>query len=982
MLLLLPVLFSVVLSTPSTSSTVFSPDTVETFETGSVVLTSFPGQDMHPDSWQLDTLITHDSSRYSLRLFGNTWKLEPIVPRALDSGTVWQVAAYVSSLGEIQGFGLASSTDTLFYSFAGSEECDPGEWVTVYQGAFPTSAWNRYPLPVGEDWLARFGHLDTVTAIVFVNDRDTDPRAIVYFDDVLDITADLPIAPKVRVWHTQEEPQDNGDGTWDVTVHFFSEVIDPDSPDHEYRWTFGDDSTSTDSCPTHTYLVTDDHVYTVLLEVSDSTGRIGRAACRVQIDAGPTSFPLKLNFAGDMMLARRYELTGGIIDTMGPEAVFDSILPWLGEAADLTIANLECPFTSRGTRHPTKSIAFRGRPSNLDGIAYAGIDVVSLANNHTIDYGLVGLEDTRDSLAARGILFCGAGANSYEAYQPVFVCKSGVNLAFLAYSDRTGQYDNYQPYLNAGYSKPGFADQDTYRIFDNLRRVDSLADYSIIELHAGEEYDPTPDADDEFYSARALGPSDTIVELRHRIIDAGTDLIIAHHPHILQGIEVYRGKVIAHSLGNFCFDQEYPETYPTVILNAEIDRHGLSLFSLVPVYIDDYIPRHARGELGRHILDYLARRSRELGTWVITNPDSVTALVCLDTLSLSPVIHRYTDSLSFAQDGTYWVSRPLSLRRQGSISKLVSASPSRTWQYRLGRDLVWNGNMEDEGSTLWWLNQSGERYDANARRGLRSLRQYRATGTDSITTTLEERIPCYSDSAGHTICGWLSTTNAKDAGITVGCYDERTASTPLGRANLDTLVSGNTSWRFYSNDFVPEPGTMYFDVWMRSEGPDSGAAGYAWFDDVSLIEWEPWQSFSGPAGVVIPNDFYWVQLRATASTQSGTLTYEETGYEPQVPVLEPRTLPLVHRFFAAPNPARRLVNIAFTLARPSRATISITDVSGRLVRVLAVGGQRSAVGSVLWDRLDATGRLAPAGIYFLRLCTADTNLSTKLVVVD
>ena len=187
-------------------------DTVEDFDDGSVALLSYSSQDSQPDAWALDSLCTEDSSRFSLKLFGNTWKLESIAPRALDTGTVWQVAAYVESLGEIHGFGIVDSAHVLFYAFAGTEMLNTDTWNTVYQGAFPTQAWNTCRLPVGQDWLVRFGYLPRIRGLVFVNDRDIDPSAVVFFDEILDITQDLPIAPQVDIWVRARDIQGQGSG--------------------------------------------------------------------------------------------------------------------------------------------------------------------------------------------------------------------------------------------------------------------------------------------------------------------------------------------------------------------------------------------------------------------------------------------------------------------------------------------------------------------------------------------------------------------------------------------------------------------------------------------------------------------------------------------------------------------------------------------------------------------------------------------------
>lgn len=970
-------------------------DTIENFDAGNLQLRSFPGEDLQPDSWILDTHITYDSSPYSLKLYGNTWKLESIAPRSVDSGDVWQVAMYTESLGEIQGFGLATASETLFYSFAGTEMVDPQRWVSVYQGAFALRTWNLYKLPVGQDWLARFGHLPTIVGLVFINDKDAGVRAKVYFDEITDVTGDLPVAPQVEITHTLGAVFRGAGGQDSVPVQFHCRVVDPDSPSHEYFWYFGDDSTSRDSNPSHTYLVADNHDYTVLLEVEDSTGLWGRASCQIHVDPGPTSFPVKMNFTGDVMLARGYDVPGGLIDSLGVNAIFDPTLPYLGNAADITVSNLEGPITAQGTRHPTKPIVFRGKPRNIAGLVHAGIDVVSLANNHIIDYGLAGMRETQESLAANGIAYSGAGANSDEAYQPVFRQQSGVNVAFLAACDRNGQYDNYQPYLDAGLNKPGFAMLDTFNLRKQIRAVEGDADVIVVELHTGEEYEPTPmdgrgndqvpitndQQEDEFYSPFARFPAPGDTEERHRAIDAGADLVVCHHPHILQGFEVYKGKLIAHSLGDFTFDLDYPETYPTVILNGAIDATGFYDYSLTPVYIDDYIPVRARGELGTYILDYLARRSRDLGTWLITNRDSVTSRVILDTTALPRTVNPHSDEPLLRQENGYWVSGPLRLPRNGSLSSVVSAAPSRNWQFRVGREMLWFGNMEDEGSTLWLLDQAGEGYDTVAYRGRRSMRQVRSQGSSAITTNLEDRLVCYSDSTGYTLCARLATQNAESAGAAVEFYGSRTGGSPLGSGDLGTRVSGTTDWTFYYNNFTPAANTQYFDVGLTSKAPAAGD-GNAWFDDVSLIEWEDWQPLSGPTSIQHPNDIYWVQIRADAATDSATFSYEETDFTPPTGVAQlTGRVPTFRSFQTCPNPAGVAPAIRYNLTVSARVVLRIYNVLGQEVRTLVNGAQTKGSKSVYWDRKDNRGRLVGAGTYFCRLQAGQREQTRQLVLL-
>ncbi len=958
---------------------------IENFDDGQIELLSYPGEDIQPDAWILDSTNTYNNSLYSLKLYGNTWKIEMIDSIELDTNDVWQVAGFIEQLGEIQGFGLMDSVNTLFYSFAGTEQLNVQNWVTVYQGAFPLNTWNIYQLPVGEDWLNWFGYLPIITGLVFINDRDSDTSAVAYFDEIIDITDDLPIAPKVVIWDSIGEILINHQGVKSVTVHFYSKVIDPDSYSHQYFWYFGDDSTSNDSNPIHTYIIEDDHEYTVLLEVCDSTGLWGRATCQVRIDPGPTTFPITMNFVGDIMLARRYELPGGIIDTLGVEGIFEPTLPYLN-SADITVANLESPLTNRGTRHPTKPIVFRGRPSNVAGLVYAGIDIVSLANNHIIDYGLEGLQQTQSVLAENNILYSGAGANSYEAYLPLFKLKSGVNIGFLAYSDRTGQYDNYQPYLNAGFNKPGFANLDTFYLVRNISNIREDADLIVVEMHSGSEYSLVPQPlnplSDEFYSPTFLIPCTSDIRVRRLAIDAGADLVVCHHPHIIQGFEVYNGKLIAHSLGNFCFDLDYPETYPSMILLAKINGTGFYEYSVIPVYIDDYIPVRAQGELGIHILDYLARRSKELKTYLIVDRDSVMAKIVLDTLTLNPVVNSYDQELQLQEENGYWVSQPIRLSRNGSIAKILAITPEKDWQFRLGRDLTWFwcGNFEDEGSSLWLINQTEEFYDTVAYQGQRSLCQRRQAGSNPIVTNLEERIICYSDSTPYTLYGNIKTQNSDSALIQVRFYRSRTSGYN-GAVDLDTTIQGTNDWEFYYNEFIPTNETQFFDIILQSSAPDSGI-GYTWFDNVGIIEWEAWQEFDSTQ-ISTPNDFYWLQIRTDEAIDSARISYQEIDYNPQVEITDNKKTKISFKSLQCfPNPFKNKIKISWQIKelgiQNSKFEIKIYDAMGRLVLSHKLP---ATANYFVWDGKDSYGKELGPGIYFCRFQAGNYQQSRKLILI-
>lgn len=867
---------------------------IENFDIGTVNLASYPSEDEEPLGWELNSAITYDNSPWSLKITGNSWKVQSISPVTVNAGDVWQVAAFIASQAEIQGFAVMDTAHVLFYSFAGSEELNTGEWVTVYQGCFSEDQWNNYQLPVADDWMAYFDYLPEINAIVYINDKDETSQGTVYFDNIINISSDLPIIPQVSIAYSIGKVYNDKDGSKSVDVQFHGEVVDPDSNEHDFFWDFGDDYTSTEKDPQHTFLVLDDHPYKVLLRVSDLTNRWGLASCCIEVDPGSSSYPVTLNFVGDIMLARRFENPGGIIPTLGVEAIFAPSKPFLGDAADITIANLECSLTTYWDHHPTKSIYFKGSPENVAGLTYAGIDIVSLANNHTLDYMVEGMQETQSVLDDNNILYMGAGANSYEAYQPAFYSKSGVNFAFLAASDRTGQYNNEQPYLNAGYNKPGFGYLEPYYIKKQIEEVKDVSDLVILEWHTGTEYSSGPgdksdtlylfgedNESDENYFPLAYAPDPKDRSTTHFAIDNGADLVICHHPHMMQGVELYNGKLIAHSLGNFAFDQEYPETYPSFILNSKVNETGFYEFTLTPVYIDDYIPQRARGGLGLHILDDLARRSKDLDTYLEVDRDSVIARVIMDTTNMLTYFTNYSFESSLEESGSMWITSPFPLERSGSISSVSSIQPAGSYEFRMGSEFIWFGNMEDEGCTLWNLNSDNENYcDTTSFSGVRSIQQKRTTSsTTNIITNFEERIVCPSDTMKYSLCGYIKTQNGDNVTIEIRYHTDRTGIVPLGTQNIGVQVNGNSPWTFYSRDLTIPAGTKFFDVRLSSGIPNSGTA-YSWFDNVSLICWDNWNDYALSEPINTPNDYYFLQVKSPAISDDITVNYTEAIHTP------------------------------------------------------------------------------------------------------
>ncbi|MCK5050979.1 MAG: CapA family protein [Candidatus Cloacimonetes bacterium] len=971
---------------------------IEDFESGTIFLTSYPDQDMHPNAWELSTENTYNTlSQYSLKLYGNTWKVEAIEPVTLEDNDIWQVACFIEDKGEIQGFGVSDGTNELFYSLDGTELLNIEEWIPVYQGAFGEGEWNIFQLPIADDWFSWYEYLPEIIELIFINDNDAG-SGIVYFDNIYNITEDLPVSPEVEISFEIGDLYRNSNNLRSVNVQFYSEVIDPDSDEHTFLWLFGDDSTSTLQNPAHTYIVEDDHSYSVHLQVTDESDHHGYASCQIDVDEGPTSFPLTMNFVGDIMLARGYEAGGGIIPTQGVEAIFEPTLSIFGENADISVANLECPLTTHNVPHPTKTIYFKGAPENAAGLAFAGIDLVCLANNHVSDYNLEGMQETQSTLDQYGILHSGAGADSYEAYKPLFYSKKGVNLAFLRSCDRTGQYNNYQPYLQAGFNKFGFAYMTPYYIMEQINAVQDNADLIIVEAHSGSEYSTAPGAnydfidvfagwdekdfaEDEDYTPRIDIPHMWDIEIRHHMIDSGADLVICHHPHIIQGLEVYNGKLIAHSLGNFAFDLNYFETFPSMVLNTSIGEDGFSAFSIKPVFIDDYIPQIAIGELGNYILDYLKMRSKELNTYLSVDNVEIEAHVILDTLNMLMENEQFTEALTFSFNGDEYISQIIHLPQWGNISSIDAISPGNNYEFRVGRELIWFGNYEDEGASIWNVNSGNEWLDdSEFYEGELSLciQQNSANGYN-IITNMENRMKRRSVGE-YSVHGYIKTQNCEGVMIQARFYNTRTGGTLLGQDNFEP-VSGDTDWTYYSAEIEVPGNTNYFDIVANNDPPISGDS-YAWFDNTGLIEWEEWEvKTPSPDMVINPNDYYYLQIRTDALPLNSSVQFTHTAYEENPVTIHENEIPkYINAFLNSnyPNPFNPQTTISFTIKDvEGKTNIAIYNIKGQKVKtiideVLPVGDH-----SLIWDGTNSKGRNVSTGIYFYKMEFNGKHINTK-----
>lgn len=255
---------------------------------------------------------------------------------------------------------------------------------------------------------------------------------------------------------------------------------------------------------------------------------------------------ITLMAVGDIMLARGVE--NKIKSSKDYAYPFVNVKEVLS-SADITFANLETPFFP-GRTTVSGSFTFRADQESVAGLTAAGVDVVSLANNHTMNYRVPGLQTTLEALMGAGIKGVGAGQNIVEANTPVMVKVKDRTIAFLAFNDATIAPRRHG---EATEDTPGIAKLDVEQMKKDVAAAKaSGADFVVVSMHAGIEY--------------RKEPSLVQKEFAHAAIDAGAAVVIGHHPHIVQEVEQYGKGIIMYSLGNFVFDQLFSEEVKTGLL--------------------------------------------------------------------------------------------------------------------------------------------------------------------------------------------------------------------------------------------------------------------------------------------------------------------------------------------------------------------------------------------------------------------------------
>ena len=271
--------------------------------------------------------------------------------------------------------------------------------------------------------------------------------------------------------------------------------------------------------------------------------------------------PITVLAGGDVNMGRK---TGQEILAGNVDFPFMKISDTLSDA-DITFVNLESQLADLDgeTQSPTNEYRFAGPPEGASALANAGIDIVSVANNHMWDYGFDRLQETLDNLSSQEIVYVGADMIPENRFQAKILEIRGKKIAFLAFTDLLNGYER----SGAG-EYVAFGDEEM--LIAEIESVKKDADWVLVSLHSGAEY--------------TSKPTRRTIELAHAFVTAGADAVLGHHPHVPHPIEIYENKPIFYSLGNFAFWQPFSFwTQHSFLIQLElVEPHEID-YEIIPV---------------------------------------------------------------------------------------------------------------------------------------------------------------------------------------------------------------------------------------------------------------------------------------------------------------------------------------------------------------------------------------------------------------
>ncbi|HEA46821.1 MAG TPA: CapA family protein [bacterium] len=314
----------------------------------------------------------------------------------------------------------------------------------------------------------------------------------------------------------------------------------------------------------------------------------------LSLNAAAQEEEITLVAVGDIMLAHRLK---PFIEEYGPAYPY-KYTAHIFKKTDISFANLESPLSTEGEPIPDKEYTFRAYPKVAEGLKEVGFDVLSLANNHILDYGEKALFETIEVLNSKMIFHIGAGRNIQEAREPVILKVKDRRFGFLAYSNTLPKE------FWAKKDKAGTAYGKFSRVKKDVKELKEKVDFLIVSFHWGNEEE--------------IAPQEYQRNLAHLAIDQGADIVLGHHPHILSGIETYRNGVIIYSLGNFAFGSYSEKAKESAIFRFYFAKDELKRLEIIPISVYNkkvkFQPQLLKGKEAERVLERIRKLSKEFNT--------------------------------------------------------------------------------------------------------------------------------------------------------------------------------------------------------------------------------------------------------------------------------------------------------------------------------------------------------------------------------
>ena len=607
-------------------------------------------------------------------------------------------------------------------------------------------------------------------------------------------------------------------------------------------------------------------------------------------------------FGGDTHFGRRYidplettprgqippNTAGALIQVSDPEPGTRQVLKYfrpLFLEADFTSVNLESPVVQNVTTpNREKEYVLFTLPKSLPALTWLGVDYVTLGNNHVYDYLEQGLTDTLDNLRAYGISYSGAGSNATEAFQAYGVVLKDTPYAFLSMNsiDRSEYAIRYV----ATDSKGGSANlKDSRSVVSAIQRESAAGNIPVVQVHGGDEY--------------TYEPSDYIHDRMDLVTKSGAGLVVSHHPHIAQGVEVINGVVVVEGLGNFAFDAERLETELGLLARVDMEGADVQSVRLIPVYLENSTPHMVSGRLANTFLRRIGEFSKNSSFPVY--PYNGQGIVTLESGTTTIQDRTMEVDVTVPDSGVL----VLDLRQWAEDDESLAGIKDDTAQStaQVGRDLMMFGDFEDwdldddTGETDLWNVSADSAFLCLTRpyRGTASLCSVRyGDSVDDSVIMFRNRIRVMGDALNQVPnknLSFIGYMRGEGAGpVTVAAkYLASEGEITFSEEEILSIHGGTYPWQPFVADLhmpVDDPSRLRdpitdpraLQIFIR-QSPPAWGIGIAEFDEMAVINWEETINLSQGATLSAPHarDF----LRISASPGVHRLTLNFRSFKPR-----------------------------------------------------------------------------------------------------